>query len=508
MKDSSQETLSALVQHIKDDFKIELGTQSRAAFEALFSMIREHSGIPCAPNNFPPVEVHPGLLQDFRRVTPHLPGLEWRSPEQAQVLQLLISGQKGYTLHVSPTGSGKSQLVIGAASMRPNKLVIVSTPFIATTEDLYRRLQLSGLSCASWDVDCKSTAPISPECSILVISAHHVNSIRFKTYLKCASDRILAIILDEAHELCISGYRNTFEYFHYLVSMNLPLFFFTATLLPRSEVALCHKLAIDPRLLRVLRVDSSRPNISYRVERYQDKSRAIDRVGKLLETCSLAAKERGLIFCLTKKDVEFVAARFNLPHYHATLDADEVRNSSLKTERHRAWLDAETPSERWMVCTLAFGLGIDAPHVRYTLHLEIESLLRYLQESGRNGRDGLRSVSFILTFPRYQHAPSVEDEHLGVAEARQLLETVHCRRLVTGLFDGVKRYSCGALNDAELCDNCEKELQVRPFGAVPKHSLTSNAHSVHFKVFSSHSTHTIPLRRALSSLPKLMRRVW
>lgn len=447
-----------------------VGVTSRLAIEAISNQLRDRTGLPAVPNAFPPVAVHPKLILALARLHPQIQELAFKSPQQAEVLQLLSDGQPGYTLFVSPTGGGKTGVVLAAAVLNDNKTLVAITPMISSTQDLYRRVkEVPGIVAACWDDRLDNLPP--PNCSLMVVSAHHVNSHDFKDYIRCLGSRLHAIVLDEAHELCISGYRKTFEYFHYLTALNAPLFFLTATMLPRTESRLCNILMLDRRLLRVIRMNTARTNIAYRVEKYADIAEAVARVQALMTTIKLTPGQKGLIYCQTKADVEALALRLGLPYYHASLDpTDEARNKRVKRYLHREWIESTDPRWAWMVCTLAFGIGIDHPRVRCVLHLAMPSLLRYIQESGRAGRDDEPCVCYVLSYPCFRRNATEEDLHLADREGVMYAETNDCRRLILGIFDR-EQHSCAALG-AELCDNCLRMLEVGAHHEQPTKDLS------------------------------------
>ncbi|KAF9013002.1 hypothetical protein BDZ89DRAFT_914984, partial [Hymenopellis radicata] len=405
---------------------------------------------------FPPIEVHPNLRMALQRLNPQDPNPQFKSPEQAEIIQLLLGDIAYSILLVSPTGYGKTFMVSVIAALCPKKVLVVITPFVSTTRDLCRRLDgQPGVNARSWD-DVE-TLGCSADENVMVVSAHLVNGTHFRRWTEMSKDRIQAIVIDECHEMLISSYRKTFEYFTHLSRVGKSFVFLTATLFPASEPNLLKMLEIDGRLLRVFRVPTYRPNIAYKVEHRVDQDDAIDRIGELLQTHKLAPGQKGLIYCTTRAQVEAVAKKYKLPFYHAQMDPDdEENNKALKEEVHMNWMYSTSDEWAWAVATLAFGSGIDNSSVMVVIHLLMPALLRFLQESGRLGRTGQKCFSYTLSYPAPSFAPKSEDVHLGVQDGRAYVETTSCRRLVLGRFDGGQCHSCGALPNAQLCDNCEK----------------------------------------------------
>ncbi|KAE9387629.1 hypothetical protein BT96DRAFT_478325 [Gymnopus androsaceus JB14] len=131
-----------------------------------------------------------------------------------------------------------------------------------------------------------------------------------------------------------------------------------------------------------------------------------------------------------------------------------------KKDTDKQWKDAKSLQDQWMVCTLAYGQGIDYSSVRVTIHKDPWELINYVQETGRSGRD--RNVSTCYTFWS-SLPPALEPsnpDHIGCEEMRRLLQSSECLRLGFAALDRTSQ-SCVAL-DGELCSNCEKAAQI-PF---------------------------------------------
>jgi superfamily II DNA helicase RecQ len=233
-------------------------------------------------------------------------------------------------------------------------------------------------------------------------------------------------------------------------------------------------MQIPPSLVRVIRAPLHRNNISYSVISVS-AAKLKDKVVETHRSIVLQEKDRGIIYCTTIALIKDLSELLHIPYYTSRLDdqLDESSNTEEKNRRFNAWRNGDTPSQRWMIATLCFGEGIDFPGVRYVIHVEVNNMLRFLQETGRLGRDGLPSSSVLIysKLPFYQEPE--RDEHLGVLPMREFMKAEGCRRLTFHHFDP-HAHSCASSTGALLCDNCERLKKVQFFDANYNPSLTHN----------------------------------
>ena len=227
------------------------------------------------------------------------------------------------------------------------------------------------------------------DCKFLYVSPERLGTPLFRSYL--GELEINYIVVDEAH--CISqwGYDFRPDYLNIgelRKSVGAPVIALTATATPKVVEDIAARLSPDPSKpsFNILRSGFERPNLSYIVRECRDKA------GQLLDICR-GVRGSGIVYLRSRRRCEEVAALLksegvSASFYHAGL------GTKSRTERQEAWKKGEI---RVMVCTNAFGMGIDKPDVRFVVHWEpTDSLESYFQEAGRAGRDGLRSYAVLL----------------------------------------------------------------------------------------------------------------
>jgi ATP-dependent DNA helicase RecQ len=362
------------------------------------------------------------------------------------------------TVAILPTGAGKSLCYQLPALVRPGLTLVVS-PLIALMKDQVDQLEAAGVA-ATFINSSLTGFEVSQRMSGLLHGRYRL--------LYCAPERLLmpdflsrlrewnveALAVDEAH--CISEWGHDFrpEYRQLAdVRLNLgdiPIIALTATATPRVRDDIMKQLKLrDPA---VFVASFNRDNLSYRVIPKAKPERQVT------EFVTARPEDSGIIYCLSRKGAEAYAAALKteglpaLP-YHAGLDPE------VRARNQEAFLRDEA---RIMCATIAFGMGINKPNVRYVIHADLpKNIEGYYQETGRAGRDGLPS-DCVLLFSRGDIAKLVKftddltDQHARDVARTQLqqmadyAEEEGCRR--ASLLDYFGEVwpddNCGA------CDNC------------------------------------------------------
>jgi ATP-dependent DNA helicase RecQ len=325
--------------------------------------------------------------------------------QQAEIIEHVVAG--GDALVLMPTGGGKSLCYQVPALCRDGVAIVVS-PLIALMRDQVEALRQLGVRAAALN----SSIPFSEamkierqmragEIDLVYVAPERLLTDPFLELLgRC---RLALFAIDEAH--CVSQWGHDFrpEYLQLTVLHQrfpaVPRIALTATADAPTRRDIVERLELGKG--RVFVAGFDRPNIRYRVQPKTD-TRA-----QLLSFLDAHKGESGIVYCMTRGKVEEIAAWLAgkgwpaLP-YHAGLDKP-VR------DRHQDRFVKEDGIV--IVATIAFGMGIDKPDVRFVAHLDVpKSLEAYYQETGRAGRDGLPSDAFMLY--------GLED----VAKLRQLLE--------------------------------------------------------------------------------------
>jgi ATP-dependent DNA helicase RecQ len=379
----------------------------------------------------------------------------WRGRQEEVIAHVLAGGD---CLVLMPTGGGKSLCYQIPAICRPGVGVVIS-PLIALMTDQVLALRQAGVKAAA--LNSTLSAPEAArvrrqmragELDLVYVSPERLFQAGFLDFLEECPLALFAI--DEAH--CVSQWGHDFRPEYLQLSrlrprfQGVPLLALTATADAPTRADILPCLGLDTA--RVFATGFDRPNIRYQV---RAKDRPQDQLLAWLR--AEHPDQSGIVYCLSRAKVERTAgwlAERGLPAlpYHAGLDKDIRR-------RHQ---DHFIRGERYvMVATVAFGLGIDKPDVRFVAHLDLPSSLEaYYQETGRAGRDGLAADAWmvyglqdVIQQQRFIDASDADERHRFVA--RQKLEallgyceTGRCRRQVLLEYFGDRCDPCGN------CDTC------------------------------------------------------
>ncbi len=311
-------------------------------------------------------------------------------PLQDQIISSILSGDD--TLALLPTGGGKS-ICFQVPQMLKSGLALVVSPLVALMKDQVQNLQARGIKgiavhsgMSHREVDLAlNNAAYDPDCKFLYVSPERLGTSLFSSYLDVLP--ITTIVVDEAH--CISQWGYDFRPDYLLIGklrerVDAPILALTATATPSVCEDIMEKLQFRKKVL--FKAPFERPNINYIVRETSDK------VGQLLSICN-AVDGSGIVYMRNRAKCEEVAsflkgAGISADYYHAGLA------SSTRSLRQEEWKSSKT---RIMVCTNAFGMGIDKPDVRTVVHMDIpDSPEAYFQEAGRAGRDGGLSYAVLL----------------------------------------------------------------------------------------------------------------
>ena len=310
-------------------------------------------------------------------------------PKQEDIVRTALEGRD--VLAILPTGGGKSVCFQVPAMIRPG-IAIVVTPLIALMKDQVQNLTdrgiralciHAGMGCR--EVDTALNNALYGDFKFLYVSPERLGTRLFQSYMQ--EMNVSYIVVDEAH--CISQWGYDFRP-DYLQVGNLrdivdaPVIALTATATPKVAEDIMERLRFNDGCL--IKSGFERPNLSYIVRRTEDK------LGQLLNICN-SVQGTGIVYVRSRKKTEDLAAFLSsngvsASFYHAGLGA------LSRSDRQAAWKEDRI---RVMVCTNAFGMGIDKPDVRFVVHFDVpDSPEAYFQEAGRGGRDGKRSFAAML----------------------------------------------------------------------------------------------------------------
>ncbi|WP_341780847.1 DNA helicase RecQ [Ectopseudomonas mendocina] len=396
------------------------------------------------------------MLDHAQRILKDVFGYDAFRGNQAAIIERVAAG--GDALVLMPTGGGKSLCYQVPALMREGLAVVVS-PLIALMDDQVATLDELGVAAVALNstlsvdeqreiADCIRRRQIK----MLYLAPERLVQPRMLSFLQGLDIALFAI--DEAH--CVSQWGHDFrpEYLQLgqLAELfpQVPRIALTATADKRTREEIVQRLHLDNAERFLSSFD--RPNIFYRIQP-KDQPRK-----QLLGFLAARKGDAGIVYCLSRKKVEEVAdflssQGFPALPYHAGLPND------LRAYHQKRFLNEEGLI---MVATIAFGMGIDKPNVRFVCHLDLpKSLEAYYQETGRAGRDGLPADAWMayglqdVIFLKQMLANSEGDERHKRIEQHKLdamlalCEETRCRRqALLAYFDEELPQPCGH------CDNC------------------------------------------------------
>ena len=384
-------------------------------------------------------------------------------PNQQEIIEKVLDGRDVFVL--MPTGSGKSLCYQIPAVLRKGVGVVVS-PLVALMQDQVGALRQNGVraDCLNAGLSQQAYGRVvsrlrNGEVDLLYVAPERLQMEGFQNLLAQLSICLFAI--DEAH--CVSQWGHDFrpEYLRIAevagLFADVPRIALTATADRRTRKEIIEKLALKNAAAFVSSFD--RPNIHYRVQLKTNPKQQLLRFVK-----EEHPQEAGIVYVRTRKRAEDIAAFLKenqvsaLP-YHAGL-APEIREHNQR----RFLVDPGVV----IVATIAFGMGIDKPDVRFVAHLDLPSSVEaYYQETGRAGRDGLPadawmvySLADVVAMRRLQES-SQGDTVFKAVQSRKLeallgyCETVACRRqVVLAYFDETYPEPCGN------CDTCAQPVET------------------------------------------------
>lgn len=399
---------------------------------------------------------------------------EFRGHQQT-IIEHVIAGRDALVL--MPTGGGKSLCFQIPAILRPGVGIVIS-PLIALMQDQVDALLQLGVKAAflnstlaAGDARRVENALLNGELDLLYVAPERLLTPAFLSLLDQA--RIALFAIDEAH--CVSQWGHDFRPEYIQLSIlherypTVPRIALTATADAPTRREIIERLGLQQAQPFITSFD--RPNIRYRIVQ---KNNPREQLLQFLQ--AEHADDAGIVYCLSRKKVEEMAewlnskGRLALP-YHAGL------TNKIRSEHQQRFIREESVV---MVATVAFGMGIDKPNVRFVAHLDLpKSMEGYYQETGRAGRDGLPANAWmtyglgdVVTLRRMLESSEADEQHKRL-ERRKLdallgfCETTLCRRQV--LLNYFGESTAGACHN---CDNC-LEPGVITDGKIPAQMMLS-----------------------------------
>lgn len=373
--------------------------------------------------------------------------------QQKEIIESIIDGRD--TLIIIPTGGGKSLCYQIPAVILPKTAIVIS-PLISLMKDQVDQLAANGIPAAYLNGSQSSSEQqnvieqyLNHSIKLLYISPERLALAYFQSLIEQNPPSLIAI--DEAH--CISQWGHDFRPDYRQLGQlsarfpGVPIVALTATADKMTQADIITQLNLVDPLVVVRSFD--RPNIRYTVV---EKYNLTDQIVSFIET---QKGNSGIIYCASRSKVEdmttkLAARGFSVAAYHAGL------TNQQRQQAQEAFLKDDI---QIIVATVAFGMGINKPNVRFVVHADCpRSIEAYYQETGRAGRDGVPAEVMLLfnandlSWYRQQISEKMEGQHKDVEfhkiDAMQsFAQSLTCRRIVLLNYFGEQRH--------EPCNNCD-----------------------------------------------------
>lgn len=354
-------------------------------------------------------------------------------PLQEDIIRSVLNGND--TLALLPTGGGKS-ICFQVPALATDGLCLVISPLIALMKDQVENLRKKNITAfaiysgmSRKEVVNVLEVAAQSNCKFLYVSPERLETKLFREYLPALGIGLIAV--DEAH--CISQWGFDFRPPYRRIAAlreelrNVPILALTASATAEVQGDICTQLQFSKKL--IFRQSFARPNLSYSVFTVDSK---INRIIEILQK----VPGTSLVYCKSRKRTKTIADLLilngiNADFYHAGLSQEE------RSRKQENWIKNET---RTIVCTNAFGMGIDKPDVRMVIHADTPDCLEnYYQEAGRAGRDGKKSYAVLLydekELDELRSQPEIRFP--GIYEIRKVYQAlVNYLQLPTGLGEG------------------------------------------------------------------------
>ncbi len=388
-------------------------------------------------------------------------GFDAFRPGQQDIVEAVVDGRN--TLAIMPTGGGKSLCFQLPALVRDGVTVVIS-PLIALMRDQVRGLREAGVEAGALtsgnteeETDAVWRGLEAGTLKLLYMAPERLSSSGTMNMLRRAGVSMIAV--DEAH--CVSQWGHDFRPDYLRIgdlraALDVPLAAFTATADAETQEEIIRKL-FDGEAPATFLYGFDRPNIHLAFQ-VKDGPRA-----QILNFAAARKGQSGIVYCGTRAKTETLAgalreAGHSACYYHGGMDAEERRDVERRFQQEDGLI---------VVATVAFGMGIDKPDIRWVAHADLpKSIEAYYQEIGRAGRDGDPAETLTLFGPddiRYRRQQI--DEGVAPPERRAadhgrlnallgLAEALRCRRVNLLRYFGEDPQPCGK------CDLCDKPAEI------------------------------------------------
>jgi superfamily II DNA helicase RecQ len=362
---------------------------------------------------------------------------------QEPAIKAIMAGESPVVV-VMGTGGGKSLLFMLPAFCSSGGVTAVVVPLIALRQDMKRRCQAMGITCREWESrrppDGARVILVTPESAVKEGFRKFVNRMK-------ATQQLDRIVIDECHMVLNDkmDFRKQMQQLGELCGVGVQMVLLTATLPPSKEAELWKRMDFCAEEVRLFRAITRRRNVRYAVQEIegQDAAEKQEAVVQLVhQKMTVYPQGKTVVYCNSVNKVKALAEALGCDgYYHDAEDKEEKLQSFMQGKK------------KIIVATSALGLGIDIPDIRVIWHVDPpRTLLDYAQESGRAGRDGLKSEAIMIVgWDVGDYGEKKEDVEL----VQQLIGSSEgCRKAVLGRYlDGLEGQTC---KEGEVkCDQCE-----------------------------------------------------
>ena len=398
------------------------------------------------------------MIQQAQYLLKHTFGYSEFRHHQAAIIESILKGNDALAL--MPTGGGKS-LCYQIPALVLDGVGIIVSPLIALMQDQVSALRQLGIRAAfiNSSLDYQTSKQIEQQLLNNQLDLLYLAPERLLTTWTLdllARCNLALFAIDEAH--CVSQWGHDFRTEYQQLSLltqrfpHVPRIALTATADPRTQQEIIQQLHLEQADVYISSFD--RPNIRYAIS---EGNNAKNRLWQFLE--NEHSQDAGIIYCLSRKKTEDIAAWLNEQGrtalaYHAGLGAGQRQSNQERFLREDNLI---------MVATIAFGMGIDKPDVRFVAHLNLpKSIEAYYQETGRAGRDGKPANAWlsyglqdVIMLRQFTDASNANEQQKRIERHKldamlSLCELIKCRRqAVLNYFGENLEQPCGN------CDNCQ-----------------------------------------------------